>query len=381
MIYTAIDEIKGDWQSDIKLRGTLNKPVFTGYSKINSSLISIPVAGIKLKKIFLNVNSTTDNKFKIKGAFLSGNGMIKIDGNLETNIDKGFPAKLSVAGDNIQVYNTNGSNVEISTNLKLNKKAERINVKGIVDISNATVKTKSAISQSIKISEDVVFVNKHETTEEKILRKQSRWDFVSDIKIVLGDKVFFDGYGVSGRLTGSVDIKAEPGKMITGLGALHIKQGRYKFFSTVLDLDIGRLIYQNDPVFNPSINARATKRSGDITAGVRLTGFIKSPEVSVYSIPTMPENEAVSYLLFGKKVEDNSFGLSSLNSVSGQDSGSDGVDLGNKTTPGSYINYAVGLLNSTSVLRIRFELNKNWELYTESSVAHRGAEIIYTFEH
>ncbi|MFV2061210.1 MAG: translocation/assembly module TamB domain-containing protein [Gammaproteobacteria bacterium] len=381
MLYTAIEEVKGNWKSDIALRGTLNNPIFSGYSKINSTLISIPTAGVKLSNISLNATSIANNEFELGGGFTSGKGTIKIDGNLITDPGKGWPAQLNVVGENIQVFNANESSVEISPILKLTKVAEKVNVKGIININKANIKARSALSQSVKISDDIVLVHKQETEEEKLLRKQSRWDFISNIKFVLGDQVYFDGYGISGRLIGSVDVKSEPGKITTGLGALHIKKGRYKFFGSVLNLDIGRLIFQNGPVANPSINARASKRSGDITAGVRLTGYLKSPEVSIYSIPSMPESEAVSYLLFGKIVTDNSFGLSNLTSSSGQNSGSDGVGLGDTLNPGSYINYAVGLLNSTSILRIRFELNKNWELYTESSVNKRGVEIFYTFEH
>ena len=168
--------------------------------------------------------------------------------------------------------------------------------------------------------------------------------------------------------------------MTTGQGAFHIKEGRFSAFGVSLDMDLGRLIFDNDPVNNPAINARASKRSGDITAGVRITGHLTSPEVNVFSIPTMPENEAISYLLFGKIVDDTSFGSDSFGSTGGGSGNSGGVNLGNALNPGRYVDYVVGLMDSGSILRVRFELDKHWELYTESSATHRGAEIIYTFE-
>jgi len=381
LFYTAIKDIKGEWQSDIRLSGTFNKPVFSGYSNTTSSLILIPAAGLELKDVSLKISSDiaikARNKFTIYGGFLSGPGSVTISGQLIADPARDWPVHLDVSGSNVQIFNAKESLVEISPNLKFDKTAGRVDVNGTIDISRALIKMKDAFPYSIKISNDIVFVNKHASSQQEIRHKQSRWDIYSKIKYTLNDKVYFDGYGISGGLTGDVTVIAEPGKSTVGQGALHIKQGRYKFFSTVLDLDIGRLIFENDFIENPAINARASKRSGDITAGVRLTGHLQSPEVSIYSIPSMPESDAVSYLLFGRVLRDNSFGLDSIKKIGRSGSA---ADDSNSNNSGSYIDYAVGLLSSTSVLRIRFELNKNWELYTESSATYSSAEIIYTFE-
>jgi len=381
LFYTAIEDISGLWRSDLQLHGTLNKPIISGYSTVSGPLITIPTAGLALKDINLNINSVGDNNFEITGGFISGDGSINIEGHLSADPQKGWPIQLSILGDHVQVFNAEESEVEISPKLQLHKTGERVDVSGSIEITKADIKSVEALPKSVTISKDVVFIDDTALSEEKGQAKQSRWGIHSKVKFILSDDVHFDGYGLNGRLVGSVDVKGEPGKVTTGQGAFHIKEGRFNAFGVSLNMDLGRLIFNNDPVNNPAINARASKRSGDITAGVRITGHLTSPEVNVFSIPTMPESEAISYLLFGKIVDDTSFGSDSFDTIGGGTGSSGGVNLGDALNPGRYVDYVVGLMDTTSVLRVRFELDKHWELYTESSATHRGAEIIYTFEH
>ncbi|MFV1982069.1 MAG: translocation/assembly module TamB domain-containing protein [Thiohalomonadales bacterium] len=373
LFYTAIEDIQGDWNSDIQLQGTLNKPFLSGYSTITSSIISIPAAGLEFKDVKFDMKSDTYNNFKISGGFLSGDGSATIDGLFVTDPTQGWPLQVTIKGKDIQVFNAKKSFIEISPRIKLNRKGKRADISGDINVSRAIIKMTDALPHSINISDDVVFVNKKDSPEEKAKRKLSRLGIYSNIEFILSDQVYYEGYGISGNITGNIDVKMEPGQTALGQGALHIKQGRYEYLGVILDMNIGRLIFENVPISNPDINVRATKRSGDITAGVRLTGKLQSPVVSVYSIPSMPETEIVSYLLFGKLTNNNSFSLNSLTSPGSSD---------NALPSGSYFDYAIGLFTSASVLRIRFELDRNWELFTESSATNSlsGAEIRYTFE-
>ncbi|MFV2057954.1 MAG: translocation/assembly module TamB domain-containing protein, partial [Thiohalomonadales bacterium] len=357
LFYTAIGEINGTWQSDIKMRGTLNKPLITGYSNIMASEVRLPDAGLVLQKVKLGISSEADNRFKITGGFSSGNGSIVIDGSLITDPSQAWPMALTVRGDRVQVLNVGKTIVEVSPDLQIKKLAERIDVNGSVEISRAKIIAAAGLSESVKMSNDVIFVDEQVSAQEINRRVKSPLKVYSDVEILLSDNVYFEGYGLSGRLVGGVKVQSEPGKAATGQGAFHIRDGRYKAYGITLDLDIGRLIYANDPVDKPAINARASNRTGDITAGFRITGYLTEPEIKVYSIPSMPDNEALSYLLFGKKVDDTSFGRDSFDSLGGSNSNTDGLKLGDALDPSGYIDYVVGLMNSSTVLRIRFELN------------------------
>ena len=117
---------------------------------------------------------------------------------------------------------------------------------------------------------------------------------------------------------------------------------------------------------------------GDVIAGMRVQGRLRTPEISVFSTPSMPENEVMSYLLFGRVIRDTSFGLNEFTQPGSGDSGS--LSYGSYLSPKLYVNYVTGLLTPTSVVRVRFQVADHWELHTESSSTHRAADAVFTFE-
>ncbi|HLX03253.1 MAG TPA: translocation/assembly module TamB domain-containing protein, partial [Trinickia sp.] len=55
----------------------------------------------------------------------------------------------------------------------------------------------------------------------------------------------------------------------------------------------------NGPVANPGINILAMRRNQEVEAGVQVTGTIQSPVAKLVSEPNVPDNEKLSWLLFG----------------------------------------------------------------------------------
>jgi translocation and assembly module TamB len=228
---------------------------------------------------------------------------------------------------------------------------------------------------SVTISNDVVFVDV--TPEERERRRSTRWQIYSHVKLIFGDDVTFDGYGLRGKVAGDLIVTDEPGKGTVGQGALHINEGKFRAFGVGLNIDIGRIIFAGGPVNDPGLSVRASRRYDDITVGVNVQGRLRSPEISTFSIPYMPESEAMSYLLFGRARTNYNFALG--DSSANGDNGT-GVDLGNLLSPGYYVDYLVGAFNPTSVMRIRFDLTDHIEIRAESAPTYQAGDIIYKFE-
>ena len=53
----------------------------------------------------------------------------------------------------------------------------------------------------------------------------------------------------------------------------------------------GRLIFNNGPVGDPGIDLRAQKEFPDITAGVNVRGSLRSPRMTFFSEPAIPQSQ------------------------------------------------------------------------------------------
>ena len=54
--------------------------------------------------------------------------------------------------------------------------------------------------------------------------------------------------------------------------------------------------------------------------------------------------------------------------------------LGRYLTPKLYINYSFDILDNNNTFRVRYFLNKNWSVQTESSLDGNGVDLLYSFE-
>jgi translocation and assembly module TamB len=376
LFYPDLGELSGELVSNLTLDGTLQEPRFAGQASIRQASVAIPQLGLNLHDINLDAKGANDEQLRLSGSLKSGEGSLTMEGELEFDPRQGSPGILRLKGSQFQVVNLPDAQAVMSPDLEIKRKGRRIDINGQVKIPRAGVKAVS-LPSSVPVSRDVVFVDDLETEEERRARV-TRFLVYSNVKVIVGDDVEFNGYGLRGKLAGDIEVVDEPGKATTGQGALHITQGKFEAFGVALNIDLGRVIFTGGPVDDPGIDARASRKSGDVTAGVRVSGRLKSPEISVFSVPSMPENEAMSYLLFGRAGRETSF---AANGLTQPGAGTETeIGFGTYLSPRVYVNYVTSVLNPTSVLRVRFQLTDRWELHTESASTHRAADAVFTIE-
>lgn len=376
LFYPDLGELSGELVSNLTLDGTLQEPRFSGQASIRQASVAVPQLGLNLRDINLKAEGANDEDLRLSGSLKSGEGSLTMEGKLQFDPPQGSPGHLRIKGTQFQVVNLTDAQAVVSPDLEIKRKGRRIDVNGQVEIPRASVKAVS-LPSNVPVSRDVVFVDDLETEEERRARA-TRLLVYSNVKVIVGDDVEFNGYGLRGKLAGDIEVVDEPGRATTGQGALHITEGRFNAFGVALNIDLGRVIFTGGPVDDPGIDARASRKSGDVTAGVRVTGRLKSPEISVFSVPSMPESEAMSYLLFGRVVRETSFGADQLTQPGAGTETEFG--FGTYLSPRVYVNYVTSVLNPTSVLRVRFQLTDRWELHTESASTHQGADAVYTIE-
>ncbi|MFT7958344.1 translocation/assembly module TamB domain-containing protein, partial [Salmonella enterica subsp. enterica serovar Typhimurium] len=62
------------------------------------------------------------------------------------------------------------------------------------------------------------------------------------------------------------------------------------------------------PIANPNINILAMRRNQDVEAGVSVTGNANQPRVQLVSEPNVPDDEKLSWMMFGHGTDSSSIG-------------------------------------------------------------------------
>ncbi len=78
--------------------------------------------------------------------------------------------------------------------------------------------------------------------------------------------------------------------------------GTYEAFGRKLEIEYGYINF-NGAVDNPGMNIRAMRRNQEVEAGVEVTGTVRLPRVRLVSEPNVPDEDKLSWLMFGYGAE------------------------------------------------------------------------------
>lgn len=85
-------------------------------------------------------------------------------------------------------------------------------------------------------------------------------------------------------------------------GRADLVRGEYEFAGRNFRLDRGVIRFRGESPANPLLDIRAEAQVQGLEASVRVTGTGERPEISFASVPSLPEDELLSRLLFGTSI-------------------------------------------------------------------------------
>lgn len=429
---------KGTLQGNLKLSGTLQKPFFSSTVHLINSSVTLPRLGISLEKINLNANyESTDSMIKYQGAFISGKGNAKFQGDFTF---KDHPAlSLILNGDNLKVSNLSEYDIAASPQIKLFFKDNVMDLSGKIVINHANIHLKD-LSDTVTLPEEVVIIDHPKTS------KELPFETTMQINLSLKEPAHFSYQDLETDLNGKIMLSQNLHGSINATGELRALNGTYNAYGQTLSIKDGRLIFTGGSLINPGLNIRATKKintvlmdgkKGDsilpnqdmpiyrgtetLTLGVQVLGTFDNLKASLFSIPGgLSQRDILSYLTTGQafssqnskqintillkaasaklgkknklgsvtKDIQNKFGLAELDVAStetfdpttGKVSSTTSFVVGKAITPDLYAHYSKSLFDDTQTLNLRYKLSKRLAIQSETSTINNGADLLYSIE-
>ncbi len=398
-----VSGVDGTLQGRLTLAGTVGEPQISGEARLRANQVELPQAGTVLKDVDLRVADAGRGALQLQGSAHSGGGVVRIQGDFKMPSADPWRTQLHISGDRFLVVNTTEAKAYISPDLDIKAQPKRIDVSGELTVPEAKL-TPSDGGSAVKPSSDVEVIR----NDKEQVKQQSGWTVYAKVRLNLGEKVHFTGYGFDGRITGTLALDDVPNKITTATGTLDIHDASYTAYGKTLTVDSGSLSYAGNPVTNPGLNFTATRTIQEIKVGVQVSGTASNPRLDLFSDPTMSDGDILSYLVTGKPLSGagqgdskalmaaaTSAGLAKgaalaekighqlgFQDVSvGQEGDSDKpwLTVGRYLSPKLYVSYGVGLFEPGNVVRLRYELTKHWKVQGETG-STSGADILYTIE-
>jgi len=396
-----IEGLKGRVHGDFHIAGTTERPRIAGELKLEEAGARIPALGITLEEVQVALRSTGADRLALKGSARSGEGALKIGGDLQLNAARGWPMTLQIEGNDITFLQRSEIFATASPNLRLKRSGGRTSLDGRIYIPKAEITLDTLPEGAVTVSKDEVIVDTRKP-EAPVPPAGAGLPLEGRVRVTLGDEVRFKGLGLTSRLKGDIDVRTAS-KGTNAYGELTLAEGRYKAYGQDLGIDRGRLLFAG-PLDNPGLNVRAVRPSNDgsVTAVVQISGTARAPQTRVFTEPPTSGDDALSYLLTGDPIdrlgegerldlkrEALGYGLeklspafSTLGSRVGLDElklSSDAITIGKRLSPKLYVGYLVDLFDSESIWLLRYQINRFLQLETRSG-EQKSVDLLYSYE-
>jgi translocation and assembly module TamB len=333
----------------------------------------------------------------------AGDGSLQLTGRTVLDSEAAWPTTFELSGENLAAIQLPEAQVVVSPDLEVVTDWPTVFVNGTVTIPVASLSLDQVAAQTATVSPDVVVHGVEAAAPRRPL------DVRANLQLILGDDVRFTGSGLNARLNGGIDVDYRSGQDAVGTGTVTLT-GNYTTLGQTLELDGGRLIFAGQ-VTNPGLDVRGVRRfetiTGEVLAGVLVTGTVRQPVTRLFSEPSMSEGDIVSYLVIGRPISDSSrensealqtaalslgltqalpqiqhfgeaIGLDELG-IRTSEANTGELMAGKQISPRVYMRYTYGLINRIGGLLLRFKLTDQLRLETRTG-EFKAMDLLFTVE-
>ena len=370
-----LTKVTGTIDLDLGLSGSLARPGVKGGARLFGGGFDVPLLGLAVRDLGLTADAVAPDHVVYKGGLDLGGGRLTVSG--ESQLIAGAPGpagwqtQVRINGERLKVASSKEYFALVSPDIGLRVGASGLDVSGELRVPEARIRPRAIPPGTVSPSADV-------TLEKGGAKRAEPFPIAADVRLMLGDNVSIDAFGLRGLLRGDLRVIKAPGRGPVGDGQISVVDGTYRLSGTLglmaavgkpLTVEQGILVFAKTPLDNPGLVLTAQREGGDVTAGVRVLGTLKKPKLAFFSEsdPDMSPSEITSYLITGVPPR--------------RDSTADAraVAVGTYITPKLYMEYESNLGDAADKVKLRYELNNRIELQTETG-SGQGADIFYKFE-
>lgn len=293
---------------NMQVRGSIQSPQIGGRLSVANGTFSDPLANARLNSInlsaSLNGSQAVIDSFSADlatGGSVSASGVVGIFNQASSNLS----IRLNGARyTDAQTFSTvlDGS-LSLTGNLASNPF-----LSGEINLGETEITVPESFASSAELL-DVRHVMPPRAVRETLARieratptpKPSARPFVLtlDVTVNAPNRIFVRGRGLDAELGGRIRLTG-PTFDIVPVGQFDLIRGRLSVVGQRIDLDEGTIVMQGD--LNPTINFLARVETEDVDAFIRIEGRLDDIDVTFTSSPSLPEDEVLSQIIFGRGV-------------------------------------------------------------------------------
>ncbi|WP_395375442.1 translocation/assembly module TamB domain-containing protein [Marinicella sp. W31] len=392
-----IAQAKGAMSWRVDINGVVQAPQINASGVLSDGFILVAQNGMRLDQIKLDVTQNNPDQLNFDMSAQQNQETLKISGTVNKLWEEDRVIQAQLKTSDFTYFDVPELQLKGHSTLELMLQGEQLDLTGDIELTDGYF-TGYEYTPAITVSEDAVI---HDVSKQPV---NSRFNTHLDIAVKIPTGLKIEALGLDAKVLGQMQLRtSEQAKQLGGYGQLELKDGSYEIYGQRLNLTQGLLDF-NGSLSNPGLSVTAERViDTNLSVGVRMGGTVNKPKSSLYSNPTLPETDILSYLITGRNLNEGSGDsenqlaqaatLLGVKSVLPKLQNALGVDLirvdqskGSKNTALEVeknlseklaIGYSYGLFNEAGFWLLKYQLSKVLRL--ESSYGETQAvDLIYS---
>ncbi|MCA8933859.1 MAG: translocation/assembly module TamB domain-containing protein, partial [Rhodospirillaceae bacterium] len=411
-----VDRVGGQVTLDMAIGGTMGDPRVSGQVTLANGLYEDNELGVQLSQIAATLEGD-QSRLRITqlSAQTPGGGGLTGEGEITLDPEAGLPVSVTLRAADATVINSDDLMVDVDTELTVAGTAmEALEISGTVTVNRMEISVPESMPASLPVIE-VEELNPPPHVAERLREEaaQRAADAAAGPSVPLAialnivvdapRAVYVRGRGLSAEVGGRLTIGGTVNQPLVG-GQLSLRRGLLDALGRRFDLDAGTVEFVDEATLDPLLNFQASAAIEEGRGIITITGYASDPQIAFSSEPTMPEDEVMSRILFGRSLGDLSpfqaltlaqavaelsgeqtpdlledlraaTGLSEVEVNASDDVDDASLGLGSYIADDIYLGVEQGLANPTETTgRVEVEITPN--ISVESEVGSDGASRI-----
>ena len=289
---------------DARLAGIVSAPRLSGravlskakYENVRFGLILDAMSGVieatGSEVVLQRLEATDGEKGRLKAS-----GRFSLDGG------QANPYRLKLSLDSASLVRTDLVHTQATGAIVLEGNLKKARLSGEVDLRQIEVALPRQSPPGL-VDLDIKEINVPPNLAPK-KKKEARSDpFPLELSLAVSipGRAFIRGRGLESEWKGNLKVTgtaAEPGVR----GRMDLVRGRFDFLGKRFKLTQGTVVLDGAVPLSPALDVEGEVSAKDITAEIRLSGPVADPDITLDSTPSLPQDEILARVLFGKSLD------------------------------------------------------------------------------
>jgi translocation and assembly module TamB len=311
------DRVAGPISIDLAVTGPMARPNGSGTIRLTGGAYENGQYGVRLSQ--LNATITGNGQaldLSELSAQTPGGGTVSGSGRMVLDFDAGLPADISLRTSNATLVDYDLMTATVDSDLRFSGPVLGDSaLTGTVRIRQADIRVPDRLPASVtpiavrhvNVPPEIAAQFQTVPVPSAAPRRGGGNDAPEDasdptrtrldITVTAQNRLYVRGQGIDAELMGDIHIggTAEDPDMS---GDFEMRRGTFSQLGQTFTFDRGRVVFVGGSL-DPELDFAASTSAGDVTATINVGGLASRPEITLSSVPELPQDEILSRILFG----------------------------------------------------------------------------------